>query len=211
MVGDFFVAPAAVIVEVKNFPDDLRLGRDDLKLLLGGDTVAVGGGAEPLAVGLTTLDDTPDLAGGVGDGHFVDEELELNLQPVIVIGEIDAVAYGDDAHTCVPKILQLHQAPTVAAGEAGEVLDKKNVKLMRHEAPAHILIALALLKCVAGAVPILKKGEPAAGEMGLYIVGEDGFLVLDGNIFLIQLVVHGDAAVAGDVEGFGHSNAPLVQ
>ena len=162
-------------------------------------------------VSLTTLDDTLDLAGGVGDGHFVDEELELNLQPVIVIGEVDAVTYGDDADTCVPQVFQLHQAPAVAAGKVGEVLDEKDVIFVRHEATAHILIALALLKCVAGAVPILKKSEAAAGEMGLYIVGEDGFLVLNGDIFLIQLVVHGDAAVAGDVEGFSHSNAPLVQ
>ena len=209
VVCNLLVAPATVIVEIKNFPNDLRLGGDDLELLLGGDTVAVGGGAEPLAVGLTTLDDTPDLAGGVGDGHLVDEELELDLQPVIVVGEVDAITYGDDAHTCVAKILQLRQASTIAASKTGEVLDQEDVELAGHEAPAHFLIALPMAEGVTGTVPILKKSEAAAGEMGLYIVGEDGFLVLDGNIFLIQLIVHGDAAVAGDVEGFSHSNASL--
>ena len=82
---------------------------------------------------------------------------------------------------------------------------------MGHKAAAHGLIALPLAEGVAGAVTILEKSQTAVGEMGLYIVGEDGFLVLDGNILLIQLVVHGDAAVARDVEGFGHGDAPLVK
>ena len=37
------------------------------------------GGADPLAVLLAALDDGPDLLAGVGDGHLVDEELELDL------------------------------------------------------------------------------------------------------------------------------------
>ncbi len=43
--------------------------------------------AEPLTVRLPPFDDVSHLAGGVRNGHFVDEKLELNFQPVVVIGD----------------------------------------------------------------------------------------------------------------------------
>ena len=72
VVGDFLVAPTGVAVEVKNPADGLGLGGDDLKLLVLGDEIAVGRGADPLAVALPPLHNAAHLAGGVRDGHFVD-------------------------------------------------------------------------------------------------------------------------------------------
>ena len=102
VVGDFLVAPALLVVEAEDGADDIRFGGDDLKLLPLVDDVAVGRGADPLPVGLPPLDDIAYLFAGVGDGHLVDEELKLNFQPVVVVGEVNAVPDGDDPHPRVP-------------------------------------------------------------------------------------------------------------
>ena len=204
IVGDFLIAPAGVAVEIENPADGLGLGGDDLKLLVLGDEIAVGRGADPLAVVLPPLHNAAHLAGGVRDGHFVHEELELDFQPVVVIGEVHPVADRDDAHARVAQVFQLHQTARVAAGKAGEVLDDEDVVFVAHQPPAHLLIALALLKGVAGAVAVFKERQRAAGEVGFYIVLDDGLLVLDRNVLLILLIIHGNAGIARDVKCFGH-------
>ena len=208
VVGDFLVAPTGVAVEVKNPADGLGFGGDDLKLLVLGDKIAVGRGADPLAVALPPLHNAAHLAGGVRDGHFVHKELELDFQPVVVIGEVHAVADGDDAHARVAQVFQLHEAARVAAGEAGEVLDDENVVLVAHQPPAHLLIALALLERVAGAVAVFKKRQRAAGEVGFHIVLNDGLLVFDGDVFLLLLIVYGNAGIARDVKTFDQFGSP---
>lgn len=145
-------------------PDGGRLGGDDLKLLPLGDDVTVGRGADPLAVVLPSLHNAAHLAGGVRDRHFVHKELKLDFQPVVVIGKVDAVADGDNAHTGVPQVLQLHEAARVAAGETGKVLDDENVVFVLHQAPTHLLIALALVEGVAGAVPVFEKVSVLPGK-----------------------------------------------
>ena len=207
VVGDLLVAPAAV-VESENFPHDVRLGGDDLKLLGLVDDVAVGRGADPLAVGLAALDDGLDLLAGVGDGHLVDEELKLNFQPVIVVGKVDAVPDGDDAYTCVPQVLQLHKTAAVAAGEAGEVLDDEDVVLVPHQLPAHGLVVFPLLEGVAGAVAVLVEGQAGIREPLTDEVRDDGFLVFDGGVVPVQFLVHRDAAVARNVIAFDHGVSP---
>ena len=208
IVGDFLVAPTGVAVEVKNPADGLGLGGDDLKLLVLGDEIAVGRGADPLAVVLPPLHNAAHLAGGVRDGHFVHKELKLDFQPVVVIGEIHAIADGDDAHARVAQVFQLHQTARVAAGEAGKVLDDENIVLVGHESPAHLLIALALLKRVAGAVAVFKKRQRAAGEVGFYIILDDGLLVLNRDVLLILLIIHRNTGIARDVKAFDHVGSP---
>ena len=126
VVGDLLVAPALLVVEPEDGADDVRLCGDHLELLLFIDKVAVGSGTDPLAVGLPPSDDIADLFTGVGDGHLVDEELELDLQPVIVVGEVDVVPNGDDPDSCIPQVLQLYQSPAVPSGEPGEIFDDEN-------------------------------------------------------------------------------------
>ena len=75
---------------------------------------------------------------------------------------------------------------------------------MGHEPLPHGLVALPLLKGVAGAVPVLVEGEGAVGEPLPDEILDDGLLVLDGHIVPVQLLIHGDAAVAGDVKGLDH-------
>ena len=203
VVGDLLVSPA-VDVQPEDLPHHLRLGGDELKLLVPVDEIAVGGGADPPSVRLPPLDHRLHLLAGVGDGHLVDEKLKLDFQPVVVVGEVDVVPDGDDAHPGVPQILQLHQPPAVAPGEAGEVLDDEDVVPMGHEPLPHGLVALPLLKGVAGAVPVLVEGEGAVGEPLPDEILDDGLLVLDGHIVPVQLLIHGDAAVAGDVKGLDH-------
>ena len=79
---------------------------------------------------------------------------------------------------------------------------------MPHQAPSHLLIALALLERVAGAVAVFKKRQRAAGEVGLYIVLDDGLLVLDGDVLLILLIIYGNAGIARDIKCFGHVGSP---
>ena len=185
-------------------PDGLGLRGDDLELLVLGDEIAVGRGADPLAVVLPPLHNAAHLAGGVRDGHFVHKELELDFQPVVVIGKVYAVADGDNAHARVAQVFQLHEAARISAGEAGKVLDDEDVVFVPHQPPAHLLIALALLKRVAGAVAVFKKRQRAAGEVGLYIIFDDGLLVFDGDVLLLLLIIHGNAGIARDVKCFGH-------
>ena len=75
---------------------------------------------------------------------------------------------------------------------------------MAHQAAAHFLIALALLKRVAGAVAVLEKGQAAAGKLCFYEVLDDGFLVLDRYVVAVEFVIDGDTGVACYAEGFCH-------
>ena len=79
---------------------------------------------------------------------------------------------------------------------------------MAHQPPAHLLIALALLKGVAGAVAVFKECQRAAGKMGFYIVLDDGLLVLDGDILLLLLIIHGNTGIARDIKAFDHVGSP---
>lgn len=190
-------------------PDGGCLGGDDLKVLVLGDEIAVGRGADPLAVVLPPLHNAAHLAGGVRDRHFVHKELKLDFQPVVVIGKVDAIADGDDAHARVAQVFQLHEAARVAAGETGKVLDDENVVFVPHQPPAHLLIALALVEGVAGAVAVFKKRQRAAGKTGFYIVLDDGLLIFDRNVLLILFIIHGNTGIARDVKCFNHGHSPL--
>ncbi len=203
VIGDLFVAPS-VAIEPEDLPDDLRLGGDDLKFLTLIEDIAVGSGAEPLTVLLAALDDRFYLLGGVGDGHLVDEELELNFQPVVIVGKVDPVPNGDDTHPCVSQVFQLHQPPAVPSGEAGEILDDENVLLMGHQFPAHFLIAGPLVEGITRLVPVLIKGQDGAGKFLADKAFYDSLLVLDGGVIPVQLLVYGNPAVAGKVKGFNH-------
>ena len=110
IVGDFLVAPTGVAVKVKNPADGLGFCGDDLKLLVLGYEIAVGRGADPLAVVLPPLDDGAHLAGGVRDGHLVHKKLKLNFQPVVVIRKVDVIADRNDSHARVAQVFQLHKA-----------------------------------------------------------------------------------------------------
>ena len=209
VVCNFLVAPALIVIQVENLADGFCLGRHDLKLLAAVDDVAVGRGAQPLTVCLTALDDVSHLARSIGDRHFVDEKLKLDLQPVVIVRKVNAVSDGNNAHACVAQIFQLDQTARVAAGESGEILDDEDVVSVAHQSAAHLLIALALLERVAGAVAVLEKRQRTAGEVRLYVVVDNGLLVLDGDILLVLLIVNGNAAVACYVKGFGHAHSPL--
>ena len=209
IVGDFFVAPTGVAVKVEDLPDGGCLGGDDLKVLVLGDEIAVGRGAEPAPLLLPPLHNAAHLAGGVRDRHFVHKELKLDFQPVVVIGEVHAVPDGDDAHTRVAQILQFYKTARVAAGEAREILDDENVVLVAHQPPAHLLIPLALLERVPRAVAVFKKRQRAAGEVGFYIVLDDGLLVLNRDVLLILLIIHRNTGIARNVKCFNHGHSPL--
>ena len=204
VVRDLLVAPALVVVQMKNPADGFRLGRYNLKLLLIVDDVAIRCGAQPFAVRLPPFDNVSYLARGICDRHFVDEKLELDFQPVIIVRKVDAVADGDNANARVTQVFQLDQTARVAAGETGEILDDEDAVPVAHQAAAHFLIALALLERVAGAVAVLEKGQAAAGKLCFYEVLDDGFLVLDRYVVAVEFVIDGNAGVACYAEGFCH-------
>ena len=93
---------------IVNPAHNVRLGRYNLKLLLIVDDVAVRCGAQPFAVCLPPFDDVSHLARGIRDRHFVDEELKLDFQPVIVVRKVNAVADGDDADPCIAQVFEFH-------------------------------------------------------------------------------------------------------
>ena len=206
MVGDFLISPA-VQIEPEDFPHDLRLRRDDLKLLLFVEKIAIRCGAQPRAVCLTAADDGLYLLTGVRHRHFVDEKLKLNFQPVIVVWEVNVVSDGDDTHAGVPQILQFHQPAGIAAGETGKVFDNKNVVLVAHQPSPHFLITLPLLEGIAGAVTILVEGQRAVGEAVLHEIFDDS--LFDRHIVAIQFLVHRNACVARDGKAFDHSLSPF--
>ena len=208
MVGDFLISPA-VQIEPEDFPHDLRLRGDDLKLLLFVENVAIGRGAKPCAVCLAATDDGLYLLAGVRHRHFVDKKLKLNFQPVIVVWEVNVVSDGDDTHAGVPQILQFHQPAGIAAGETGKVFDNKNVVLVAHQPSPHFLITLPLLEGIAGAVTILVEGQRAVGEAVLHEIFDDSLLVFDRHIVAIQFLVHRNACVARDGKAFDHSLSPF--
>ena len=209
VVRDLLVAPAIIVVEIKNPAHNIRFGRHDLKLLLIVDDVAIRCGAQPFAVRLPPFDNVSHLARGICDRHFVDEKLELDFQPVIIVRKVDAVTDGDNANARVTQVFQLDQSAAVAAGETGKILDDEDVVPVVHQAAAHFLIALALLERVAGAVAVLEKGQAAAGKLCFYEVLDDGFLVLDRYVVAVEFVIDGNAAVACYVKGFNHGYPPL--
>ena len=134
---------------IVNPAHNVRLGRYNLKLLLIVDDVAVRCGAQPFAVCLPPFDNITHLARGIRNRHFVNQKLELDFHQVIIVWKVNSVPDGDNADTSVAQIIQFHQSAAVAAGESGKVLDDEDVILVAHQAAAHLLIALALLKCVA--------------------------------------------------------------
>ncbi len=81
---------------------------------------------------------------------------------------------------------------------------------MGYQPPAHLLIALALFKGVAGAVAILKEGQRAAGKPLPDEFADDGLLVLDGDVVPVQLVVHRDPGVARNVKAFEQGEPPFM-
>ena len=145
------------------------------------------------------------------DGHLVQEELELNFQPVVVIGEVDAVAYRDYTHARVAQVLELHQPAAVAPREAGEVLDHEYVQPVRHQLAPHGLIPLALLKGVARPVAVFVKHQLRPRELARDKVRDNGLLVLNRSVVPVKLLVNRYAAVPGKAErmSVGHGNTSL--
>ena len=71
-----------------------------------------------LAVLLAALNDGFHLLAGIRHGHFVEQEPQADVRPVVVGRIINAVADGDDAHARVPQILQFNQPAGISAAEA---------------------------------------------------------------------------------------------
>ena len=204
IVCDFFVTPAFLVVQTEDRAHNVGLSGDDLKLLPLVDDVSVGCSADPLAVSLSALDDIFYLFAGIRDRHLVDEELKLDFQPVIIVGKVDAVTDGNDAHAGITQIFQLNQTTAVAARKTGKILDNEDFILVTHQLFAQCLIALALFKRVTGAVTILVEGEGAAREFLFDKVLNDRLLVFDGHVVPIQIVIDRNSAVTRNVKFFDH-------
>jgi len=190
VIGDSLVAPPFVVVEIEDKAYNVCLRRDDLEFLVLVDTIPIRCCTDPLTIRLPPLDNIANLFGGIRHGHLVDQELKLDLQPIVIIGEVNAVADGNDADTCVAQILQLHQTTTVAARESGEVLDDENVIPVIHQSVPHGLIALPLLKCIAGAIAVFVECQCTVRKAMFDKVGDDRFLVFDGHIIPVQFFVY---------------------
>ncbi len=93
---------------IVNPAHNVRLGRYNLKLLLIVDDVAIRCGAQPFAVRLPPFDDVSHLARGIRDRHFVNQKLELDFHPVVIVRKVNAVPDGDNADTCVTQVFEFH-------------------------------------------------------------------------------------------------------
>ena len=112
-----------------------------------------------MSVLLSAPDDVAHLFGGIGDGDFVDEELKLDLEPVIVIWKVDAVADGDDTYSGITQVFQLPETAAVAARETGKVFYDQNVIFVGHQTHSHCLITLTLVEGITGAVTVFIEGK----------------------------------------------------
>ena len=75
----------------------------------------------------------------------------------------------------------------------------------------HCLIAFALFKSIAGTVTVFVKSKGASGKAVFDVICDYCFLVFDGYVVPIQLVIYGYAAVAGYVEAVFHWESPHKQ
>ena len=130
----------------------------------------------------------------------------MNVQPLVIVGKVDPVADGDNAHPGVTQILQFPQALAVAAGESGEILDHQDVVCVIEQPLAQLLIALTLLKGVPGAVAVFKEGQAAAGKFFFDEILNDRLLVFDRGVVPVQLFVYGDSAVTRNVKSLYHKS-----
>ena len=90
-----------------------------------------------------------------------------------------------------------------------KILDDENIVLVGHESPAHLLIALALLKGVAGAVAVFKKRQCAVRKVRCYKVFDDGLLVFNRHIVAVELLIDRNAGIACNIKAFNHDHSPL--
>ena len=174
---------------MEDFTDDVRFCGDDLEFIAIVDDISVGSRTNPFAVQLTSADDILDLLGCVSDGHFVDEELELYLQPVVIVGKIYPVTDGDNAHTGIAQVLQFHKAAAVAAGETGKVLDHKDIVLVassQHVNAVGELRALVHELMIEGvAAPVLVRrvyDEATVESLRIKASADLGVLLIDGLV-----------------------------
>ena len=79
---------------------------------------------------------------------------------------------------------------------------------MLHQSAPHGLIALPLLKRIAGAIAVFEKGQRAVRKAMLDKIRDDGFLVFDRGVVPIQLFVYRNAAVARDGIAFDQCDSP---
>ena len=165
-----------------------------------GLSVTIRHSAKPLALLLAVLDYALDLFAGVGDGHFVDEEAELYLHPLVAGGVIYPVADCYNTHAAVTQVLKLHQTLAVAAGETAEVLDHKYLVFAANKLSAHYLIELALVEGVARAVSVRVECKLRFRELCPHIVLDYGFLVLNRGVVPVEFLVYRYSAVAGYAE-----------
>ena len=190
VVGNFLVTPTIVVVEFKNLADNVCLCWNNFKLAIVIDDISIGCSTDPFAIQLTAADNILDLFRSVGDRHFVDKELELDFQPVIVIGEINAVTNGNDPDTGISQVFQLHKATGVPTGETGKVFYNQDTVGVVNQSLTHFLVTFALFKGIAGTITVLKEGQRASGKFGLHIICNNGFLMLNGDVVLVLLIIH---------------------
>lgn len=211
VVRDLLIASSVVVIETKNLSHDLSFRGNNFKFLMSVHKISVRYGKDPLPILLTAFDDVPHLFGGVGDRHLIDEKLELHFQPVIIIWDVNIVANRDDAHAGILQIFQFHRTTGASTGKAGEILDDQDAVLVAHESLAHDLVTLALLKGAARVVTVLIKCQVAAGKPLLYEILNDGFLVLDGYIVPVELIIDGNTPVACNAKSFQQCHYSLKQ
>ena len=158
IVGDFLIAPAVVVIEVKYPAYDFCLSRHYFELPMLINDITIRCGAYPVAFCLSPFNDIFNLFRGFGDGHFIYEKMQLDFDPIVTRRKIDPVTDRDDANSGIAQILELDETAPVAPGEARKILNYKNIVHVGHQAFAHSLIAFTLLKGVARFVSVFEEG-----------------------------------------------------
>ena len=109
IVCNLFIAPAINVVG-EYAPHYLGRRLVNFKGHLFGvcDYIAERNRADPLAFGLSGSNDIGYLAAGVCDWHFIDEEVELDLHPVVdmILIVVHTIADGNDTEIAFGEILE---------------------------------------------------------------------------------------------------------
>lgn len=133
---------------------------------------------------------------GIPSRYFTSIKFELDENPTVLDGIVDAVTDGDNVHSRISRGLWFHKDRVVLAAKTRKILDDQDAVLTRKKPAPNLLQALPQDEHIAGAVPILVEVQLGRREIFLRIGSDDFLLAFDRCTVPVQLNVHPDLGVA---------------
>ena len=213
MIGDPLVPPTTY-VEAEDLANHLGGGLVNLKDHFLGvlHHVAVRHRADPFALLLTVGNDCRYLFAGIGYGHFVDEEIELDLQPVVGLAllVVDGFTNRNDAKIIFNQVLKLGKPLSGTSRETAQILDDQYIILTAHKLRTKLVIVTrTLIKRVSGFIAVFVIVYRTRRKVSLTILSNNRLLVLDTRVVSVLFHVHRNTGISGNFVSFYHFVSPF--